>query len=176
MTYLQILNAVIVTLGIPAIIGTLIKIGRKLEVLDYIKRRVEDTMEPDIRELRDRVAVIEGKMAGVSRAQSPISLTDKGQRFLTDSGMKEFVDSNYELLVGVCLESGPLDSPYDVQQASYNLFDRYQFPKEVDIKLKDYAYSKGISMALLRQVGAIYFRDKCIEALGMNASELDREK
>lgn len=48
------INAVVVTLGIPTIVGTLIFIGGKLKTLDNIEDDIRSNIRPDLKDVRER--------------------------------------------------------------------------------------------------------------------------
>jgi hypothetical protein len=174
MTALQWVNAIIVFLGIPTIAGVLILIGRKLELLDGLKDELRDNIKPDLKDVRERFSALEGKTSGLFQSQSPISLTPKGTEFLIASKLKEYIDSNKELLNSACSQKGSMDTPYDVQQSVFEFFDNFEFPQETEKSLKTYAFDQGASMDALRRIGAIYFRDICLRQSGFSADDLDK--
>lgn len=173
MTALQWVNTAIVTVGIPATIGGLVFVGRKLETLDSLKVDIHENIKPDLKDVRERFAALEGKSAGLFQAHSPISLTDKGEQYLNESGLKKFVDNNKDVLTGACAENGSMDTPYDVQQSVFDFFDGYVFPEETENAVKTYAYKQGINVESMRRVAAIYFRDICLATQGFKAEDLD---
>lgn len=67
-----------------------------------------------------------------------------------------------------------MKTAYDVQSASFQLFDSYTFPSDIEVKLKEEAYKAGLSMSVLKRIGAIYFRDLCLARLGLDAKDLDK--
>jgi hypothetical protein len=116
---------------------------------------------------------LDNKDVGAFAAQSPISLTEVGRKFLNESSIKEYVDSSISSLVQRC-EAKKTANPYEVQQHIFNLFSSIEFPKEVDDKIKKYAFEKGIGSDIIRRVGAIYFRDICLDNFGMSKYEIDK--
>lgn len=167
---LQWTNAIIVVLGLPTILASFMFIGRKLQVLESLDGDITNNIKPDLKDVRERFAVLEGKTSGLFGSHSPISLTKAGLQSLTKSGLKHYIDDNIELLISACDHLGTLDTPYDVQQAAFQLFDEHEFPEDVDNTLKTYAFNTGACTEVLRRVGAIYFRDICLERLGFRDS------
>jgi len=171
MDILQIVNTIVVTLGLPTIIVSSIFMGKKLNALDTVESDIKE-MKPDLKDVRERVAGLEGKTAGLFRNNSPISLTKSGERFLQESGLKEFIDTNKETLLTACDYDQNMKTPYDVQQAAFDFFENFEFPDEINNQLKTYAYNQGVSMSTLRRVAAIYFRDLCLKELNLQAQDI----
>lgn len=173
MTALQWVNTAIVAIGLPTIVSALIYIGRKLQVLDNLKDEVDTNIRPDLKDVRERLATWEGKNAGLYQSQSPISLTKEGKRYLQESGLLAFIDENQDDLMLQCDHDRTMQTPYDVQQISFEFFDELDLPDEVEQEVKTYAYNHGVSMDSMRRIGGIYFRDLCLEAHRLNPNEID---
>jgi hypothetical protein len=65
MSWISVLNQVIVVIGIPAIAGAVMLLGRKLEVLDRLEKSIEQEIRPDMKDMRERIFVLEGKMSNL---------------------------------------------------------------------------------------------------------------
>lgn len=117
--------------------------------------------------------VNDNKNSDAFAAHSPVSLTQKGSSMLSESGMKDFVDSSIETLSSLC-KPCETKNPYQIQQYVFDLFDSYKFPdKEFDL-FQRFAFEKGLSIEIIRRVGAIYFRDIYLDRLGHKRSDIDR--
>lgn len=162
-------------IGIPSILGIVLYTGRKLSALDRLEKDIEDIVKPDLKDVRERFATLEGKTANLFAQKSPISLTQKGQKILKQSGIKEYIDNNQDILLPECHNAGNMETPYDIQQSVFDMFDNYEFPQKTDNQLKSYAFDNGLSMDMIRRVGAIYFRDLCLVVRGFKASDLDKK-
>lgn len=162
MTGAELINAI----GIPAVVAALIYIGAKLNTLDALKKDVDETIKPDLQDVRERFATLEGKAAGFFDNHSPITLTESGRRHLEQSGLKSYIDEHKDELMKACDHDKTMQTPYDVQQVAFAFFDSYDFPQDVERKLKTYIYEQGASMDSLRRIGGIYFRDLCLAAHG----------
>jgi hypothetical protein len=153
------------------IIGTLVLIAWKangrftsLETsLEWLADRIKD-LKIDIDNVRNQAF----------RNTSPVALTDKGTLWLKDSGLKKYIDANLSTLKSSCSSKRETNA-YEVQEYVFSLFDKMSFPKETDDKLKQYAYEQGISMEVLRRIGAIYFRDICLVDFKMDIKDIDRK-
>lgn len=106
---------------------------------------------------------------------SPIQLTEKGIALLGDSGMKAYVDEKSSYLLEICKsekQTKNLKTAYDIQAFVFDMFDKLVFSEEVDKKFKEFAYKQGVSIELIRRIGAIYFRDKAIEGCDFKMADL----
>lgn len=172
MTTLQWINAVIVAIGIPSLIGACIYVGRKFNAVENLEKFITSDLKPELSAFRDhaaearvRLSVVETKLDGFAKTNSPLSLTPQGEKAVKASGLKQYIDSNQELLIAAATKNGKLTNPYDIQQSTAIFFDAYTFPEDVEEKLKDYAFNNGISLDVLLRVGALYLRDICLEAI-----------
>ncbi|MGC1176960.1 MAG: hypothetical protein WA843_02720 [Candidatus Saccharimonadales bacterium] len=170
MTSPELINAV----GIPSVLGAFIYIGIKLHTLEKLENDVENIIKPDLKDVRERFATLEGKAANLFVQNSPISLTNKGKNILEESGLKEYIDRDKALLHSGCGKERKMETPYDVQQSAFDFFDEHEFPNDIDNKLKTYAFNEGLSMDSVRRIGAIYFRDICLSEKGFEAADLDK--
>jgi hypothetical protein len=158
------------------LIGAGIAWGKLNTSVNNIRLDLNDTIKPDLKDVRERFANLEGKTANLFQSQSPIRLTDKGTAILNESGLKSYIDNNIDMLTGACSERGGMDTPYDVQQSVFDFFDSFVFPTETENKLKTYAYNQGISMDSMRRIGALYFRDICLERSGFKPEDIDKKE
>lgn len=174
MSTLDVINSIVVTLGIPTTIGALIYIGRKLQVLDTVEHEIDQNVRPDLKDLQTRLSQLEGKTDNMFKANSPVKLTPKGAKALEESGLKDFIDENTDQLLEACEVNDSFTTPYDVQESVFSFFDAFDFPEDVENKLKNYAFNQGTSMDVMRRVGALYFRDICLSKNNFKAEDLDR--
>ncbi len=173
MDWIQIINGLIVIIGIPTIAGVLISTGKKLNTLELIEEDLKDNVRPDLKEIREKFFAFEGKMNGVFKAHSPISLTTKGIEFLNKSGVKEYIDENLNIFLSLCANKKPTNA-YDIQKFAFEFFGELKFPQEFEEKLKTYAFEQGEGVDTMRRVGAIYFRDLCLSHNKIDSTELDK--
>jgi len=173
MSVLEWVNAAIVALGLPTVLGAFLYVGRKLETLDTLKSEVDNNIRPDLKDVRERLSLWEGKTAGLYQAQSPISLTEQGRAYLHQSGLKTFIDEHREALMQQVDHDSSMQSPYDVQQISFEFFDELDLPDSLEKRAKNFAYNHGISMDALRRIGGIYFRDLCLVAHNFKVDDID---
>lgn len=150
--------------GIGAIIAATWIVARKF---GHIETKIETF---DI-----RLTGIESKSSGSLQTQSPIQLTEKGNRILEGSGLKAYIDQETEnLYKSVC--SGKMDTPYDVQENVFGFFGEYVFPSETENRLKTFAYNEGVSFEVVKRIGAVYFRDICLTKKNFAVEDIDKKQ
>jgi len=104
---------------------------------------------------------------------SPVNLKPTGEQWLIESGWKEYIEAHKTELMQVCEEKRNTN-PYEVQKHIFKAFDVLSLDTDFDDKLKKFAYEKGTSMGIMRRVGAIHFRNLCLENFGMNREDIDK--
>jgi len=175
MNLLQIINAVVVTLGLPTLIAACILIGRKFQIIDTLQKAIDDDIKPDLKDVRERFFTLEGRAGALFQASSPVELLQKGKDALQQSGMKEYIDQHTRELLSQC-DPKRSATAYEVQAHIFDMFDKWDFGVEVGTKLEQYAYVNGIPMSTLRRIGAIYFRGICLNDFKMNPDDIDRQE
>lgn len=165
-------NTIIVAFGLPAIAGGLVFLGRKLEIIDSIKKDIDVNLRPDIQNVRERMATLEGRTSALFQSNSPISLTAKGRQYLHESGLKDFIDSQKLSLMEQCDHKRSMKTAYDIQQIAFAFFDELDLPEDLEITMKNVAFNQGITLGELRRTGGIYFRDLCLKHFGFSVSHI----
>jgi len=107
----------------------------------------------------------------LARRKSPISLTDRGNVLLNQSGGKQFVDENYDDLRKKVDEMNPTTS-YDIQEDSKKIVNELEKDDRIN-PLKDYLFKDGSSLDDLFFVMGIYLRNKILKDKGWNLDEID---
>ena len=127
MTSLQWINAVIVAVGVPAIVGALIYIGKKLQLLQSLDTSTE--------KIKHNITVIGNYLTRHHikfdprelRALSPLNLTDVGKKFIEDIGFSNVFEKNKDNFF-VFIDGENPKLKYDVEAASiksiYTLYDQ----------------------------------------------------
>ena len=134
----------------------------------YLSHRLTK-VETEVKGFEKRFINLEGRLDNAFSSASPISLKESGKKALEASGLKEWIHEHQERLLTSCAE---LDNPYDVQEASFQLFDEMGFG-DLEGKLKQTAFNNGWNMSTMRRIGGIYFRDICLENKGFKPEDLD---
>jgi hypothetical protein len=63
MNTFQIITSIIAFVGVSSLVAGLIFIGRKLEILDSLKIQNDQIILPELKDLRERLIVIEAKLS-----------------------------------------------------------------------------------------------------------------
>lgn len=144
-------------------------------VKDVVKKIDENTtkkiddLSKDVNELR---VSAENKKTPLFASQSPVRLTPNGEKVLNESGLREYIDTHSDL-ISKCKDS-KLNNAYEVQIFAFDLFDALDFDKEFDLRIKQYAFDHGISIDIIKRVGALYFRDLCLKEMEMPVADIDK--
>lgn len=152
--------AVIVTVVAAIVAGTWKAASKLTEVV----------LKIDIFE--DRLTSMEGRLDSVFAGASPLSLLPKGEKILEESGLKQFIDDRKEHFLEQCKSKAPMQNPYDVQHAAFQVFDELKFDEALNEAIKTTAFNHGVSVETVRRVGSIYLRDVCLEASGFKPEDL----
>ena len=169
MDVLNIINAVVVSLGIPTIIGAAIYIGKKLQILD------------DLKAVRDKFAVVESRVsdlweAKLSFTSSPRQLNEIGNRILTESGINTIIESKQNDLLRIVKEKNP-STAYDAERIILDTVMKIPelYPNLVN-NLKEGAFRVGKDIDTLLFVGGLHLRNRIFETLGFSLTDLDKPK
>jgi len=142
---------------------------KKIDDLSKDVNKKIDEISKDVNELR---VSAENKKTPLFASQSPVRLTPNGEKVLNESGLKAYIDTHSDL-INKCKDS-KLSNAYEVQTFAFDLFDALDFDEEFDLRIKQYAYDHGISLDIIKRVGALYFRDLCLIDNGMPVTDIDK--
>jgi hypothetical protein len=180
-------NQLIVTIGIPSLAGgmlyvarELVRIGKRLQILDDLKSSVDHEIRPGLKDVRERFLIVEDRMETVWKdklapARSPRQLNERGGDILEKSGIKELLDEKRGDLLEEIRKGAPsnaYDAERHIERFMLSEFPK-MFPKEVEA-LKDGAFRTGADLDAVLFVGSIYLRDGIFRDLGFDASDLDK--
>jgi hypothetical protein len=158
-------------------------LGSLIAVAWYSSSRFS-TIETDIRWLKKLVSEVKKKVDDIKiesenentkafASSSPVKLTPRGDELLKDSGLKEYIDNHRHELTTHC-KSKKCANAYEVQECVFSYFESMKFEGKFDTRLKDFAYKQGLSMDIMRRIGAIYGRDVCLDEFNMDAKDIDK--
>lgn len=141
-----------------------------------------DRLESDMKDIKEEMKQVRDKAVACEATQkanepyikrkSPLSLTDRGNKLLENSGGKRFVDENFENLNKLVDAKGS-KTPYDVQESSKIVLEEMQGDDKFD-SLKEYLFKEGIEIENLIVVMGIYLRDKILEGRGWSVADVDK--
>ncbi len=147
--------------------------GKLTTKIGYIASTIKDKIEPDLKDVRERFASLEGKSSHLFASASPISLLDKGIETLNNSGLKKYIEDNKESLLKSFKDICVMNNQYDIQEQAFKFFDELDF-KDFESNLKKASFDYGISIATLRRIGGIYFRDIALKKANFTPQDLDK--
>lgn len=147
-------------------------IGALVGVAWYSSSRFT-AIETSIKWIKESITKLEGKNENAFEGTSPIKLLEKGESILEGSGLKKYIDENQAVLIRMCCDTAAHSTPYEIQEAAFTFFDTFQFG-EFDTKLKQAAFEYGSSLAVVRRIGGIYFRDIMLQKYHYKPEDLDR--
>lgn len=174
----DIINKIIIIIGIPSIIGGCIYIGRKLQILDDLK---EDVNNLDKLSKCSTNAIVEiqthlsGKGFAINHtlaysANSPIQLTDYGEMLMKESGFTDIIKNQEkrDYLVKLVKDKNPTTN-YDIQDYSMNTMKELaQKNDTVVVPLKEYAFKEGLTLEIILNSAGIVLRDEVMKELQFN--------
>lgn len=174
-------TALIITIA-GVIINTIVaflvvsnRLGAYKNKVDTLETKTEK-LETGLQEVRDmavRNEAIAKERGPLIKNESPVSLTDRGERILIDSGGKKFVDDNFEELKNNVEESNPQTS-YDVQELSKQVIESLKTDERIN-SMKEYLFKEGLELDDLTVVLGMYLRDKILTDKGWKAEDIDKQ-
>lgn len=173
-------NIILIVIGflVLALIGVIGWFIRS-KIADFTKtdERVEgkvDKLDDKISIMDSRVSKIEGRIFNLAVSASPIALTPLGEEVVRDSGILEILRSKEENLIA-SLRSGNPQTAYDVQERILVMFtvQGLSLTVEEQNRLKEYAYTKGLTIDQVLYAGALRFRETALAALNMRVEDID---
>lgn len=153
MNVIEIINGIVVVIGVPTIVGVLISADRKLNTLDSIETDLKDNIRPDLKNIRERFAVVEDRVDtlwknSLAPAHSPRQLNTTGKNILENSGIKEIIDKKKERLLELVREKNATTA-YDAEHAIESVMR--QLPvhcPDINDDLKNGAFKVGADIGL----------------------------
>ena len=160
---IDLINTILIIIGIPAVIGAFIYVGRKLQILDDLKKTIEK-VKYNVKVIADRLmkSSIEFDPSDLQN-YSPVQLTESGLQRVKDVGFEEIFKNNKKDFFNF-INTEEVKTKYDVEIAAIKsitgLFDGEYFNP-----LKSYLYkNSNVDEKFLRTTLGIYVRDKYLEA------------
>ena len=142
------------------IIGTLIGLA-------YYASSRFTALETDIGWLKEIISELSIKAENVTaklfKNGSPVSLTSTGYHILARCGLRSFVDANRRTLLAA-LDAERFSDLYEIQRRAFSLLAELTLDDAVARHLNNFAFSNGMSTAILRRAAAIYLRDQAVAA------------
>ncbi len=152
-------------LGIPAIIVALLFIGRKLQILDDLKKTVEK-IKHNIKAMADSMINSDLVFDHTKlQSYSPFKLTEKGKEYLEKIGFISTFNSNKEIFFD-CIDMDHPKTKYDVELAAYRsmllLRNKEDLMKPIKIHLYNNPNDEESFESISRYAG-VYIRDQYLD-------------
>lgn len=159
MDYLKIINAAVILIGIPAIVGVLIRTGRKLQILATLETTVEK-IKVNVKVISDYLTKHQSEFDPKElRVYSPIQLTDVGRKFITEIGFDNVFEKNKDDFLCFVEKENPR-LKYDVELAAIKSI-HINSQKEYMSFLKVFFYNNPTrTMDNTAPTLGVYVRDK----------------
>jgi hypothetical protein len=123
--------------------------------------------------LKELKTASDNDSAKAFESNSPVNLNQKGEKWLEESGLKDYIEAHKDELLPLC-QTHKETNPYEVQKHVFQLFDELKFEDDFENKLKAFAFAQGTTMNIMRRVAAIHFRNLCLNAFGMKTEDIDQ--
>lgn len=157
MNLLQIINAIVLIIGIPTLVGAILFVGRKLQTLDDLKIIV-DKIKSNLKVVSDYLIGKEGFNHHELQAYSPLRLTDEGNRLIKDVGF-DIVATTHQDDFFSFIDSEHPSHKHDVELAAIKSIYALQ-DKEYMSMLKTFFYNNPQrTIANTAPTLGIYVRD-----------------
>lgn len=160
MTVFNIIVGLVMAIGIPTIIGTILILGRKLEVLDSLNKTT-DKIKLNVKVIGD--ALIQSELTDFNgenlQTYSPVQITDKGNKYLEDIGFIKLFSEHEEDFFR-CVEVDEPKTDYDIEIASIKSI-LYLFDKPYFDVIKNHLYNNPTEgKSSFTKTAGIYVRNK----------------
>jgi hypothetical protein len=183
MNLIEVINTIVIIVGLPTILGAAVFIGGKLQIIEDVKVDMRDIkkefvdMKIDMGKrfaaIEKRLAVVESRVGDlwVNRAapsHSPRVLNGYGNDVLDKSGIKQIIDAKKDELLAA-VKAKHVKNPYDAEQVVLAVVRELprRYPSIID-ELKVGAFQSGASLDLVFLVGGLYLRDLIFPDLGFS--------
>lgn len=160
---LNLLNQIVVLVGVPAIGGWLVFLGRKLQRIDDTGKTIE-VIKRNVKTIANSLTNCDHVSFDNSLLQdySPLQLTPKGEQFIRDKGFDSLFSENKEKFFAVIDADHPT-SKFDVESSSYKSIVAL-LHKEFFNPIKKYYYEHPKeSVQNFAKVAGVYVRDRYLE-------------
>lgn len=164
--------------GIVGFVTASFKIGQYQNKVDNLETTVGKDEHGGLRktvgDVRDKVIACETALKErepLTRKRSPVTLTDRGAKFLQDSGSKQFVEDNFDELLKKIEDLKPTTA-YDVQENAKRIVEELRGDERLN-PIKEFLFKDGSSMDDVVTVMGTYLRDKILKHKNWNIEDID---
>jgi hypothetical protein len=142
------------------LLGWSVTIGRKLQIIDDLKKEVEKFKSQMIM-LIERVSKLEGRVDQMTNPHSPLAPTAKGVRYLQESGLAAILNDleKHAWLIDQLKADLPEDYlDYDVESSSVHVLVGLRDDQMIR-SVKNFAYEHGVTVESILAIAALWLRD-----------------
>ena len=167
------------TVPLKSLVDTIAKLATK-EGLDAITKTIDNKIEPDLKDIRERFGRVEDRVETLwkdkfASAASPRQLNDRGNVVLSESGIKEIIDDKKSVLLAEIKKIAP-KTAYDAEEVISKVVTSILISDPAIVnKLKDGAFRTGSDIDILLFVGSVYLRNLIFEELGFHLEDIDKK-
>lgn len=170
----QIMFAVnLVVAGIVGFVGAWVKLSKCDSTITAHSTALKEISDK-LTSLGERIAKLEGGVerdrAAWVQKKSPLSLTSAGEKVLSESHGKAYIDNNKLSLISAIKKENP-KTAYDVQELSRKVIVQ-KSNDDAFSPIKNFAFMRGESLDRVIDVLGIYLRDIALKELGFNLSDI----
>lgn len=160
---IEIINKIFIVVGVPAAMGGMIYIGRKLQSLDDLKRTMAK-VKHNLKVIADSLV-----KSNISfdprdlRNYSPVTLTEEGLKRIQDVGFDSIVEQHQHEFFSF-IKSEEAKTKYDLEIAAIKSISGL-FNKDYFNSIKSYLYNNPqVDEKALKTTLGIYVRDRYLAA------------
>ena len=145
-----------ITIALLAAIGYFVK--RIFDRTDKL-----DMLVDDVAAMKPKVTILWEK--AFANGKSPLTLNDVGKKILIEHGVKDIVDEESVLLLGV-LKGFHSQNAYQVQENAKEAIKILIKDPAMLLRLEDTAFRGGVDVAAVLFIGSLYLRDLALAKPG----------
>jgi hypothetical protein len=152
--------------------------------LGAVEKAIDNDIKPDIKSLRSKIDKSNTDLAGridkvhgillslkldqsgAVENNSPRVLTEKGERILEESGIKEIVEDKLGDIITTVKDRKP-ENAYRAEQCIIEYVRELAKDKDLKERIETGAFNSGTTVDVVLFVGAIYIRDQVLAALDL---------
>jgi hypothetical protein len=161
MNVLNIINGIVLIIGLPTIIGIAVKLGKKLQILETIDASF-DGIKTNVTTICTFLATTHKNdfPSNILKTMSPYQIQSDGLKEIEDSGLKAILDNpvNLKRIFDLILDQKPT-TKLDVETNSFIAYNSASVD-EAFKPIKSYLYNHPAARNYFPYLAAVYIRDK----------------
>ena len=144
-------------------------------IVYFIKKIFDKTekIDQDISKIKPKVEIL--WEINFAKGHSPLTLNEKGEEILNQSGIKELVDDSLLELTKNIESKKPVNA-YQVQETAKEIISNLKNDQNILLKLQTGAFDTGVDVDSVLFVGSIYLRDLVLPKFNCKLEDVDTQK